>query len=102
MSFGLVGLCLAAAVWLTAVIASWASRCPPAPGNADGSLPTGLDKGATAWPPGADCGQNTYEALPWASAMITALVVLGLAAIAAGAIVAAVRLRAAPAGPTSG
>jgi hypothetical protein len=93
LSLGLVGLGLAAAVWVTAVIVSWASLCPSAPGNAGGSWPTGLDKAAVGWPPGADCGQSTYEALPWAPAVITALVVVGLAAIAAGAIVAAVRLR---------
>jgi hypothetical protein len=43
-------LALAVALWLFAIIVSWWSDCP-----ASGSWPTGLDKGISLWPPGADC-----------------------------------------------
>jgi hypothetical protein len=85
----LVGL--AVALWLFAIIVSWWSECP-----ASGSWPTGLDKGISPWPPGADCyaerpskGQGlggivVYEAIPSLKWVILGLGVTAMATLIAG------------------
>jgi hypothetical protein len=77
-------------VWLLAISASWLAGCP-------GAASAGLEQGASAWPPGAQCladgqgaGSHVYEALPWAKAAIVALLALAVIVLVAG-LVGAVR-----------
>jgi hypothetical protein len=92
VTLGLASLAIAAGLWVTAVVASFFSECP-ATKDSPAGIPTGLDKGLTAWPPAADCWEVTQEALPWADVAIVALVALGLAAILVGLIAEINRLR---------
>jgi len=80
---------VAALFWILALSASWASECPPDVSYGNGYEPTGLDKAPTLWPPGADCGRGTHEALPWVAPVIVGLVLVGAVAMLIAAIVQA-------------
>jgi hypothetical protein len=83
---------LALMLWGAALWVSWGGGCP------DPSPSSGLDKGISVWPPAAQCVDSHgatfwHEALPWATWLIGALVVVAAAILLFGLIVAIRDLR---------
>src|SRR3954451_8114926 len=78
----------AAVLWVLALISSWSSNCP----HRRLEL-TGLDKGISAWPPGAQCIDRAhdlyyYEAEPWVKPVIFALLVCATVVLVASVVAA--------------
>lgn len=75
-------------LWAAAIAASWLTDCP---GLGDLAQPTGLDKGISLWPPGADCtGSDAapFEAWKFAPAVIVAFFSLAILVVVLGAVAA--------------
>lgn len=99
MAIGLSAILIAAAIGLFGITlaSSWFSDCPKPTGEM-GQL-TGLDKGISLWPPGAQCygaGNDLYihEALPWAKPLIVTLLGSSSVLLALGLVASIVRMRA--------
>jgi hypothetical protein len=81
-------------LWGAALWVSWASDCPRG-----FRLNEGLDQSIRVWPPAAECTGGTgdatfwHEALPWATWLIGALVVVAAAILLFGLMVAIRDLR---------
>jgi H+/Cl- antiporter ClcA len=79
-----------------AIAASWLSDCPT---GAGGALQlTGLDKGISFWPPGAQClgaNQDLYihKALPWTQPVALVLVCCAPVVLALGLLASIARMR---------
>jgi hypothetical protein len=83
-------------VWAVAVVTTWAGGCP----NAAPQDLTGLDRGISTWPPGAQCATTptshevfTHQALPWAPWAVTTLIVAAAAVLLIGLLAAIRELR---------
>jgi hypothetical protein len=75
-------------LWGVALWVSWGGSCP-----SSGQTTGGLNKGISVWPPAAQCtnahgGTFWHQALPWATWMIGALILVAAAVLLTGLIVA--------------
>jgi hypothetical protein len=75
-------------LWGVALWVSWGGSCPNS-----GATTGGLDKGISVWPPAAQCtnangGTFWHQALPWATWVIGALILLAAAVLLTGLLVA--------------
>jgi hypothetical protein len=82
-----LALC-ALVLWGVALWVSWGGSCPNS-----GKTTGGLDKGISVWPPAAQCtnasgGSFWHQALPWATWVIGALILVAAAVLLTGLIVA--------------
>src|SRR5206468_508992 len=75
-------------LWGVALWVSWGGSCPNSSATTGG-----LDKGISVWPPAAQCtnangGTFWHQALPWATWVIGALILIAAAVLLTGLIVA--------------
>jgi hypothetical protein len=80
-------------LWGIALWLSWGGSCPNSAHTTGG-----LEKGISVWPPAAQCptshgGTFWHEALPWATWLIGALVLVGAAVLLTGLVVSIRDLR---------
>jgi hypothetical protein len=81
---------LSALVWLTALATAWTATCP--------HEPTGLEKGLSAWPPGAQCPTHdgalfVYQPHPWLKWLSIGIAFAALCVFVVGLVAAIVELR---------
>jgi hypothetical protein len=84
---------LSALLWVVAMVAAWTATCPG--GRYE---PTGIDKGLSAWPPGAQCpghdgAQFVFQPHPWLKWLSVAVAVAAVFVFVTGMVTAIRDLR---------